>query len=231
MDSYTIQWYLRNGKRLYLLTNVLFLMVVFINIYLKRWRILTVVLGSALGYFMLMAVLFKGDSNIMMERLFLGLALIVGIAAIDCLDIIKMRQWTKVLLLITIFGLGFSNILKAASRQTRHLNLSKELAQKLQQHNGHKFYTTTEDVPYAHEYVMWPLACEQLMVSAIFFPESVKTIYLFENHEIAAAELAEGMDEHTILAVSFYLKMADNVFNTHYFMLPPEPYQYIQPYQ
>lgn len=232
MQSYTIQWYLKNATGLYLLTNIVFLLVVLVNSYLKRWLLLTVLILSTVGYMLLMSVLFKGDSNIMMERIFLGLALIIGLAAVDCLDNLKVPIWSKALFMIVIFGSGFSNILMAAPRQTQHLNISKELAHKLQQHNGHKFYTTTADVPYANEFVMWPLASEQLMVSSIFYPESVKTIYMFNNSDEAKTILAEkNMNDHKILVANFYLKIEDSVFNKTYFALPPEPYQYIQPYQ
>ncbi len=231
MQSYTIQWYIKNGTGLYLLTNILFLLVVLVNGLMKRWLLLSVFILSTFGYLLLMSVLFKGDSNIMMERVFLGLALIIGLAAVDCLGNIHLPQWSKVTLWVFIFAAGFSNILNAAPRQTQHLDISTELTHKLQQHNGHKFYTTTADIPYAHNYVMWPLACEQLMLSAILYPQSVKTIYMFADMEEAKATLAEKMHDHKILVASFYLKIEDSVFNKTYFALPPEPYQYIQPYQ
>ncbi|MES2779139.1 MAG: hypothetical protein V4651_04490 [Bacteroidota bacterium] len=232
MKSYVIVWYMRHATGLYLLTNILFLLAILVNSYLKRWMLLTVLLLSSVGYVLLMSVLFKGDSNIMMERIFLGLALIIGLAAIDCLGSIRLPQWSGTSLLIVIFGIGFANILMAAPRQIRHLNISKELAQKLQQHQGHKFYTTIADVPYANEYVMWPLASEQLIVSSIFYPDAVKTIYLFTNQDEAKSVLSEkDMHDHKILVASFYLKIEDSVFNKKYFTLLPEPYQYIQPYQ
>lgn len=232
MQSYTIRWYIQHATGLYMLTNILFLLVVLVNVYLKRWLLLAVLVLSSIGYLLLMAVLFKGDSNIMMERVFLGLALIIGLATIDGLRSTKLPEWSRAFVLITIFGFGFSNILAASPRQTQHLNISKDLAQKLQQRSGHKFYTTTADVPYANEYVMWPLASEQLMVSSILYPQAVKTIYMFANTEEANTILAQNdMHNHKILVANFYLKIEDSVFNSTYFALPPEPYTYIQPYQ
>lgn len=232
LQSYTLQWYIKHSTGLYLLTNILFLVVVLVNSYLKRWLLLSLLVLSATGYLLLMSVMFKGDSDIMMERIFLGLALIIGLALVDSLVRIRLPIWSKAFMLTAVFAVGFSNILMAASHQTEHLNISKELAQRLQQYKGHKFYTTRADIPYANEYVMWPLACEQLMVSSIFYPKEVKTIYLFADTREAELTLGEkDMNNHKILIANFYLKIDDNIFNKTYFTLPPEPYQYIQPYQ
>lgn len=230
LQSYVMKFYGVHSTDLYVLTNILFALALVVYGVLKQWLLLLLTLFSAVGYLLLMAVLFKGDSNVMMERVFLGLALIVAVFFSDCLCRVKIPQWGKALLWMCVFTTGFSNILQAANRQTNHLNLSKDVAAKLQQQSGHKFYTTEADIPYAHEYVMWPLACEQLMLSAIYYPKSVKTIYMFTDTKEAREILSEKMTDRTILVASFYLKIQDSIFNQSYFALPAEPYQYLKLY-
>lgn len=230
LQSFVMKFYSMHSTDLYLLTNILFALAVIVYGVLKQWILLLLTIFSAVGYLLLMSVLFKGDSNVMMERVFLGLALVVVVSFSDCLRRVKIPQWGKALVWIVVFTSGFNTILQAANRQTNHLNLSKALAEKLQNQPGHKFYTTEADIPFAHEYVMWPLACEQLMVSAIYHPESVKTIYMFASREEAKSLLAEKMHNRKILIAPFYLKIEDSVFNKTYFSIPAETYQYIQPY-
>lgn len=230
LQSYVMKFYGVHSTDLYLLTNILFALAVIVYGFLKQWLLLLLTVSSAIGYLLLISVLFKGDSNVMMERVFLGLALIVAVSFSDCLRRVKMPEWGKALLWTCVCTTGFSNILQAANRQTNHLNLSKDVAAKLQQQSGHKFYTTEADIPYAHEYVMWPLACEQLMVSAIYYPKSVKTIYMFADTKQASEVLSEKMTDRTILVASFYLKIQDSIFNQSYFALPAEPYQYVKLY-
>jgi hypothetical protein len=175
--------------------------------------------------------MFKGDSEIMMERIFLYYGAIVSIGFVNVLfDASLIYQQKNVHLFLTILTAGclvagIVKILEASVKYNYRLSLVKQQAEAAQMHEGSKFYVLNKDVSYP--FAMWANACEQLLYSAIHHPKKVKTVYIFNNETDAQKTLIE-IKPNMFLMVSFYLTLNDNQLNAKYFTLAPDTYKYLK---
>ena len=230
-DSYVFKFFILRLQGLYLLPTLMLLITLSWFGYKKQWLKLLFLFLISIGYVVLASVLFKGDSEIMMERIFLCYGAIVSIGFANVLfDASLIYQQKKAHLFLTILSVGCLvagtvKILEASVKYNYRLSLVKQQAEAAQMQEGSKFYVLNKDVSYP--FAMWANACEQILYSAIHHPKKVKTVYIFNNETDAQKTLNE-INPNVFLMVSFYLTVYDNQLNAKYFSLAPDTYKYLK---
>ena len=230
-DSYVFKFFILRLQGLYLLPTLMLLITLSWFGYKKQWLKLLFLFLISIGYVVLASVLFKGDSEIMMERIFLCYGAIVSIGFANVLfDASLIYQQKKAHLFLTILSVGCLvagtvKILEASVKYNYRLSLVKQQAEAAQMQEGSKFYVLNKDVSYP--FAMWANACEQILYSAIHHPNKVKTVYIFNNETDAQKTLNE-INPNVFLMVSFYLTVYDNQLNAKYFSLAPDTYKYLK---
>lgn len=224
-ESTVIRFYVGHFNHLYYLCTTLFAASVGVLFWKKKHLLVLFFILSWIGYLLVMAVTFKGDSQAMMERVYLALALIACVAMLMALEELSFKKnWTLALILV-LFGNGLWFILKASKSPTKHLKEELSLAASLQKKEGNKFYGFNKDISFAYDFSLWPLAAEQLLLSAIYYPNQIKTVYIFEDEKTATEVINNQVNEHTILLAPFYLVTQTTAYNPNYFSLKPNLYQ------
>ena len=230
-NSYVFKFFILRLQGLYLLPTIMLLITLGWFSYKRQWLKLLFLFLVSIGYVVLASVMFKGDSEIMMERIFLYYGAIVSIGFVNVLfDASLIYQQKNVHLFLTILTAGclvagIVKILEASVKYNYRLSLVKQQAEAAQMHEGSKFYVLNKDVSYP--FAMWANACEQLLYSAIHHPKKVKTVYIFNNETDAQKTLIE-IKPNMFLMVSFYLTLNDNQLNAKYFTLAPYTYKYLK---
>lgn len=231
--SYFAQFFLSRMSTLFLPIILVFFMSMILLVFHKSWLVFLLVLVSIVGYFVGMSLVIKGDSNAMMERSYLGIGFIMSLVFVDELHkfFSSKQPLSWVLVVLVVIGLGFNNIIDARVLPQKHLTQSLDLATRLQQNPGSKFYTLRNNIPFANEYVMWPIACEQLLLSGIYFPQNPKSIYLLENEQSISEIGFDTLNQNITLLAPFFFRIPNTFFNPYYYPFSPEKYQYLQPFK
>ena len=222
--SYTLRFFLIRLIDVYAIPAIMILFGLFWLIVKMKQHLLAAYISAAiLAYLVLVAVVFKGDSDIMMERVFLVFGFIASLVFVHVLLYAFQQQysskWQSALLLFMVSVLtgGALFILKGANRYEERLAIVSKQAAALQQQQGSKFYSTNDKFPYPYSF--WSNACEQLLISAMRYPQHIKTLYIFNNTNEAASILGTNEDDQVFLLVPFYLKLDNSYLNKKYFNL------------
>ena len=230
-DSYVFKFFILRLQGLYLLPTLMLLFTLGWYIYKMQWLKLLYLFLVSVGYVILASAMFKGDSEIMMERIFLCYGAIVSIGFANVLfDASLIYQQKKAHLFLTFLTAGclvagIVKILEASVKYNYRLSLVKQQAEAAQMQAGSKFYVLNKDVSYP--FAMWANACEQILYSAIHHPNKVKTVYIFKDETDAQKTLSE-INPNMFLMASFYLTVYDNQLNAKYFSLAPDNYKYLK---
>lgn len=218
-------------ESVYLAPSILLLICILLLVWKREYLAACFIATSFAAYFILIASMFVRDSQIMMERIYLPLGAIICLAvALLLKEAVKLRIRPVLTLsvLTLVFVIGMNNIVTAAPKYTRRLSMVKLQAEKMQQQNGHRFYTFTKDADSNNEFPFWAASCEQFLYSAVHYPGNLKTMYLFND----SAEAAQTLDISPLQPNEFlyapFAKRVDTAFlNPDYFIIKHDPYQYI----
>lgn len=230
IDSYVLKFFVKRLNSLYLLPSIMLIVSLIWYAYNKMKLHFGLLMLSALGYILFVSIFFKGDSTIMTERIFLVYGAIVSVGFVTALIDFSKNYLNKTtpnlitLLLVASISAGIIKILEAQRTYNLRLELVKAQAMQAQSKNGTKFYAYTSDFNFP--FAMWANACEQLLYSGMYFPDKVKTIYLFNDESDAQKQIAQ-MDENSFLLVPFYLQLPDTFLNQKYFKLKSNNYHYL----
>ncbi len=227
--SYSLGFFVKRLQGLYLLPTLMLLASLIWLSYKKQFINVTYLLVSAIGYLLFVAVFIKGDSNVMMERVFLPYGLIASIGIVSVfvnqnkVNLSAIKSSFLLLVLIGVIVAGVVKITEASVTYSYRLALVKQQAEKAQQTSGSKLYVFNSDVPYP--FAMWANACEQILYSALHYPNYIKTVFIFEDD--VAAKNTITSDTTLLLLTNFYLKTNDRLLNKTYFNLTPSSYKYL----
>lgn len=227
--SYSLGFFVKRLQGLYLLPTILLLVSLIWLGYKKQFLQAAYLLISAVGYLLFIAIFIKGDSDIMMERVFLPYGLIASIGLVSVFvnqpksNLSTIKSSFLMFALIGVIVAGIVKISEASLIYSHRLSLVNQQAEKAQQAIGTKFYVFNSDVPYP--FGMWANACEQILYSALHFPNNIKTVFIFDDDTDAKNTL--NSNPETLLLTRFYLVTTDNILNKTYFNLAPNTYKYL----
>lgn len=232
-DSGVFIFYYKYSQSIYLLPNILLLAGLVWLVIKQKYLQALYIAAAYTGYFILISSMFILDSQIMMERIYLPLGAIICLAIAFALKDIsfnesRSRSALALSVLAIILVLGMNNIINAAPKYTRRLNQVKMQAEKLQTQEGHRFYTYTKDVDKTNEFPFWAAACEQILYSAIHYPQNIKTMYLFDDStQVQNTLINEPLLGNEFLYAPFAPKFDTSFLNPDYFRIRHDQYQYI----
>lgn len=228
-SSYTLRFFVGRLVEVYFIPFLMFAMgLVWLVIKKKQYLLALYVSVATIGYLILAAVIFKGDSDIMMERIFLVFGFIASLMfAHMMLSILEQgasrfyQNGLSLLMAGCLMG-GVLFILKGARRYEERLEIVSKQAASLQQQAGTKFYSTNDRFKYPFSF--WSNTCEQLLFSAVHYPTQLKTLYIFNDQTDVESVLGNNTDERVFLLVPFYLKLDQDYLNKKYFNLSQGAY-------
>lgn len=228
---FVFRFFMARLAGLYLLPTIMLLLTLIWYGCKKQWLKLLFLLLVSVGYVVLASAMFKGDSEIMMERIFLLYGAIVSLGFVHALfDVSSTFNQPKINVALTVLVVGclvagVVKILEASVKYNYRLSLVKQQADVAQMKEGSKFYVLNKDV--AYPFAMWANACEQILYSAIHYPNTAKTIYIF-NDEAEAQKTLSKINTEMFLMVPFYFTVYDDILNKKYFSLKPDTYKYLK---
>lgn len=222
--SYTLRFFLARIVDVYAIpTAMLMAGLVWLVFKTKQYLLAGYITLATVGYLLLVAVVFKGDSDLMMERIFLVFGFMASLVFVHFVfKVLEQNQPTpyRLTMLLAVVGCltgGSLFILKAATRYKTRLAIVSNQSALLQQQSGSKFYSTNDKFTYPYSF--WANSCEQLLYSAIHYPSNLKTLYIFNDEAEITAVLDSNKNEHVFLLAPFWLKLDDAFLNKKYFNL------------
>lgn len=230
-QTFVFRFFVQRLQGLYLLPTIMLALALTWYGYKKQWLKLLFLIFTAVGYVVLASAMFKGDSEIMMERIFLLYGAIVSLgfvhALYDASSTFNQSKMNTALIVLVVGCLvaGVVKILEASAKYSYRLSLVKQQAEVAQQQEGCKFYVLNKDVTYP--FAMWANGCEQILYSALHHPNNIKTVYIF-NDEADAQKTLSKITPDMFLMVPFYFTVYDGLLNKKYFILKPDTYKYLK---
>jgi hypothetical protein len=228
---FVFRFFMARLEGLYLLPTIMLLLTVIWYGYKRHWLKLLFLLLVSVGYVVLASAMFKGDSEIMMERIFLLYGAIVSLGFVHVLfDVSSTFNQPKINVALTVLVVGclvagVVKILEASVKYNYRLSLVKQQADAAQLQEGSKFYVLNKDV--AYPFAMWANGCEQILYSALHHPNNIKTVYIFNDEADAQKTLSE-INTEMFLMTPFYFTVYDEILNKKYFLLKPDTYKYLK---
>jgi hypothetical protein len=230
-QNYVFTFFVARLEGLYLLPTIMLLLTLIWYGYKKHWLKLLFLLLVSFGYVALASAMFKGDSEIMMERIFLLFGAIVSLGFVHVLfDASLTFNQPKINMALTVLVVGclvagVVKILEASVKYNYRLSLVKQQADAAQLQKGSKFYVLNKDV--AYPFAMWANACEQILYSTLHEPHTTKTIYIY-NDVIDAEQSLGKMKPSQFMIAPFCKPIGDSLLNPKYFKLNREDYKYLK---
>ena len=230
-QNYVFTFFVAHLGGLYLLPTTMLLFTLIWYSYKKHWLKLLFLFLVSVGYVLLASVMFKGDSEIMMERIFLLYGAIVSLGFVHVLfDVSSTFNQPKINVALTVLVVGclvagVVKILEASVKYNYRISLVKQQADAAQMQEGSKFYVLNKDV--AYPFAMWANACEQILYSALHEPHITKTIYIYNDVNDAEQSL-DKMKPSQFMIAPFCKPIDDSLLNPKYFKLNHENYKYLK---
>lgn len=177
--TFFINWFFK----LYIYITIPFLALVVFYIWNKKLLKLFFLVSFLIFFFLITCIIYhKGDSDLAMERSFLPLAFIVGLAF--AADIIE--QWNKargwvILYFVVVMFISFNGIRKATWKFQGRLRYLEQIVNEASVSGNQKFYIESSNLNSEILLVPWGTAVETLIYTSIKTPEHPKTLFVYNK--------------------------------------------------
>lgn len=162
----------------------------------------------------------KGDSNILMERAFMPLALLTSVPLMkEMLENNRRYQLSKVIFLLIIIFACFNRIGKQGVSYRERIRFNQELMAKTAKFPNRKFIANNKDLE-KHYNTFWSYSFETLLLSAITANIPTQTIY--PANDVAQLAKYTNNTNSIFLGAEFWLEWNIGNLNPKYFDLPKE---------
>ncbi len=162
----------------------------------------------------------KGDSNILMERAFMPLALLTSIPLMkEMLENNRNYQLPKFFFLLLIVFTCFNRIGKQGVVFRERIRFNQELMAKTAKLPNRKFIADNKDLQ-KHYNTFWSYSFETLLLSAI--TENIPTQTIYPANDVAQLTKYTENPNSIFLGAEFWLEWEIGNLNPKYFDLPKE---------
>lgn len=226
--AYSTKFFLNRIPRLYFWVMVLECCLVIILLFKKEYLKLFWQLGI-IGFFLTITLLTynKGDSDMMMERAFMPLALFICLPVLnEILENNNRFKYAKIVFLITIITFSFHRIYSQGMKFRERTRFNQELLAKTSKLPNRKFIVKIDELQ-KHQIIYWSYTFETLMLSTITATTPTQTIFPANNTEALSKYTENATD--IFLGTDFWLEWGIDHLNQKYFNLSTElPYAIIK---
>jgi hypothetical protein len=173
----------------------------------------------ASGFFLIVSLLTYsgGDSDMLMERAFMPLALFVAVPLLRETMQSNKNAIFKVVFLILVIGFSMNRIFMQGRKFQQRTAFNLELLSKTAQFQNRKFIIQKKQLD-KHVITFWSNSFETLILSAITEGLPTQTVYAAGENETLNKYVAEP--NTVFLGASFWLEWNVNDLNSKYFDLP-----------
>lgn len=214
--------------RLYLFLTLLWVLTLAGLLLQKKYLLAGWVFLATLGVFFITGLAYnRGDSDIMMEKNFPPIALMV---VVPFFKEVFSGNWFSVNLryglLILVIGVSLGRIAGGSKWFTQRQTLTQTMLERGVEEQQSKLITLQEQLPVAKFKVTWAFACESLIQSALEGPDKAATIYLANSPE----QLEElKATENAFLMVDWWKYWPEDQLNPRYYKLRGKQYKVYDP--
>jgi hypothetical protein len=227
-QAYSTKFFLSRIFGLYLCVAVLELALIFYLIFKKEYLKLFWQVG-AFGLFLIITLFTynKGDSDMMMERAFMPLALFVSIPFVkETLENGTNQKLLTFILITTIIVMSFNRIYSQGKVFWERTRFNQELLAKTASLPNRKFIVESSELQKYH-YTYWSHSFETLMLSTI--TDNIPTQTIFPANDISKLTKYTGDASNIFLGADFWLEWGIDNLNRKYFNLSTEfPYAIVK---
>jgi len=219
--AYSTKFLIKRISGLYLWVAILELILILHLIFKKEYLKLTWQLGIS-GFFLVVTLLTynKGDSDMLMERAFMPLALLVSIPLLkEMLDNNNQYRMLKLTFLSLIIVVSFSRINTQGKVFRERTRFNQELMAKTAKLPNRKFIVASSELQ-KHHYTYWSHSFETLILSSITANIPTQTIY--PANEISQLTKYTENANNVFLGADFWLEWNIDNLNPKYFNLSKE---------
>jgi hypothetical protein len=222
--TYAAQFFISRIPRLYLwlilIEGILLIYFLSKKTYLKLiWHLATA------GFFILVTLLTynKGDSDMMMERAFMPLALFVSLPFLkEIFENHHKFRILKFLFLTLIILVSLNRIFSQGKVFWERTRFNQELLVKTSRYPNRKFIIESSELQ-KHQMTYWSYSFETLLLSTVTANTPTQTIFPASNAETLIKYTRDPGD--VFLGTDFWLEWGIQSLNMKYFQLPTDlPY-------
>lgn len=219
--AYSTKFLIKRIFGLYLWVAVLELILI-IHLSLKKEYLKLFWQLSISGFFLIVTLLTynKGDSDMLMERAFMPLALLVSIPLLkEMLENNTQYRMIKLTFLTLIIVVSFSRINVQGMKFRERTRFSQELMLKTSKLPNRKFIVESSELQ-KHHYTYWSNSFETLMLSSI--TENIPTQTIYPANDINQLTKYTENANNVFLGADFWLEWNIDNLNHKYFNLSTE---------
>jgi hypothetical protein len=226
--AYSTKFLIKRIFGLYLWVAILELILIVHFIFKKEYLKLFWQLGIS-GFFLVVTLLTynKGDSDMLMERAFMPLALLVSIPLLkEMLENNNQYRMLKLTFLSLIIVVSFSRINTQGKVFRERTRFNQELMAKTAKLPNRKFIVASSELQ-KHHYTYWSHSFETLILSSITANIPTQTIY--PANDISQLTKYTENANNVFLGADFWLEWNIDNLNPKYFNLSKElPYRIVK---
>jgi len=180
---YSTQFFFTWFNNLYIFVTIPFVALVVYYIWKKKYLKLLFFILFIVIFMVITCIIYnKGDADWAMERTFLPLAFIIGLAFAS--DIIE--QWNKAkawvfLYLIVVMVISFYSIRKSTWKFQGRLRYLEKVVNEAAINGHQKFYIESSKLNSYITMVTWGTSIETLIYTSIKTPEHPKTLFIYKQ--------------------------------------------------
>lgn len=225
--AYSTHFLLNRIDGLYLGLTLLEILLVIIFTLKKQWKKLIWQFVSVLSFLLItLLTYYNGDSEILMERAFMPLALFISIPfLVEIWQNFKKQMVFKTIILSIVIFISINRIVNQGRQFQTRTEFNKELLAKTAHFPNRKFIIDESELS-QHAITFWSNSFESLILSTITEDIPSQTIYATQNSD----QLSKYTKEPNLffLGADFWLEWKIEDLNAKYFSLPTDlPYKKI----
>jgi hypothetical protein len=226
--AYSTKFFVTRMFKLYLWIMILELLLIIYLGFKKEYQKLLWQLGT-IAFFMLITLLTynKGDSDMMMERAFMPLALFICVPLLnETLEADKQFRYFKLIFLAVVISFSFNRIYLQGKVFRERTRFNQELLAKTANLPNRKFIVESSELQKYH-LTYWSHSFETLMLSSI--TANIPTQTIFPANDINSVTKYTQEFTDVFLGTDFWLEWGIDNLNHKYFNLSKElPYTIIK---
>lgn len=227
-QAYSTKFFLSRISGLFLWVAILELTLILYLVFKKEYLKLCWQLGT-LGLFFIITLLTynKGDSDMMMERAFMPIALFVSIPFIkEAIENNTKHKLLKFIFITTIIVFSFNRIYSQGKVFWERTRFNQELLAKTANLPNRKFIIESGELQ-KHHYTYWSHSFETLILSTI--TDNIPSQTIFPANDISKLTKYTDGVSNIFLGADFWLEWGIDNLNRKYFNISTElPYAIVK---
>jgi len=210
---------------------MIFELILIISLILKKEYLKLLWQLGILGFFLFITLLTynQGDSDMMMERAFMPLALFVSVPLLtEILRNNNQYRFIKVMSLTVVILISANRIFAQGKIFRERIRFNQELMAKTAKLPNRKFIIESSELQ-KHYTTYWSYSFETLMLSSITANIPTQTIFPANDASLLSKYIQDGNANNAFLGSDFWLEWGIDNLNHKYFNLSGElPYKIVK---